>query len=175
MYRAALDDYAAWMAPTERMTTLVNLASAQDLHGDSAGAEATLRERLLFARESWPRGSWRIGGSAMALAGLMLRSERYADAEPFLREAVDSYSQVLGPDHGWTANAESILGSALGHLERFSEGEPLLLRGFQNLMAAAGMEDPRTVDSARRLVEFYEGQGRTSDAARHRAMIQNPK
>jgi serine/threonine protein kinase len=171
MYRAALDDYALWMAPTERVTTLVNLASAQDLQGDGAGAEATLRERLLFARESWPRGSWRVGGSAMALAGLMLRSERYADAEPFLREAVASFSEVLGPDHSWTADAESILGSTLGHLGRFSEGEPLLLHGFQNLLDGPGLDDRFTVDSVRRLVEFYEMQGRTSEAARYRAMI----
>jgi tetratricopeptide (TPR) repeat protein len=171
MYRAALDDYALWMAPTERVTTLVNLASAQDLQGDAAGAEATLRERLLFARESWPRGSWRVGGSAMALAGLMLRSERYADAEPFLREAVASFSEVLGPDHSWTADAESILGSALGHLGRFSEGEPLLLHGFQNLLDGPGLDDRFTVDSVRRLVEFYEMQGRTSEAERYRAMI----
>ncbi|MCJ7628363.1 MAG: tetratricopeptide repeat protein, partial [Longimicrobiales bacterium] len=171
LYRTALEGYALSMSAKERLTTLGNLASVQDMQGDAAGAEATLRERLLYAKDSWATGSWRIGQAAFGVASFFLRVERYAEAEPFLRETVSSYSETLGPDHRWTANAESILGSTLGHLGRFPEGEPLLLRGFQNLMAGPGPDDPSTVDSVRRLVEFFELQGRVAEADRYRAMI----
>jgi len=150
---------------------LNNIAGIRDTQGDREGTEAILRERLIFARRSWPRGSWRIGAAAMALAGYILEEERYAEAEPYLREAVTSYSESLRPDHGWTANAESILGATLGRLGKSEEGEPLLLRGYQNLVGERGATDSWTLDSLRRLVEFYDLQGRTSDAARYRAMI----
>lgn len=171
LYRTALGDYGRWMVPSRRMTTLVNLASVQSLLGDSTGTEATLRERLSYAQDRWPEGSWRIGGAALALGRYYLERERFADAERFLREAVASYSESLRADHGWTANAESLLGSALGHLGKFDEGERFLLHGYENLLAGPGPEDRWTVDAVRRLAEFYELQGRSGEAARYRRLI----
>jgi len=171
LYRTSLEEYRLWMAPTERMTTLVNLASVQALQGDTAGAAATLQERLLYARESWPQGSWRVGEAAQALSRFYIRQERFAEAEAPLREAAASFSQTLGQGHAWTANAESILGAALGRLGRPTEAEPLLLRGFEALLAGPGADDPWTADAAGRLAEFLELQGRTDQAARYRAKI----
>jgi len=153
------------------MTTLVNLASVQDLGGDTLAAAQTLMERLAFARESWPRGSWRIGEAATAVARFYLYRQRFADAEPYLRETVEVYSETLGPTHGWTANAESILGSALRELGRYEEAEELLVRGFEDLLAGPGPGDRWTLDALRRVVEFYEVTGRAPEAARYRAMI----
>lgn len=170
-YRRALDEVGRWMGPSQRITTMANLAAALEYQGDLAGTEAILTERLEFARHAWPAGSWRLGQSAMALGGMYVRQDRFADAEPFLREAVESYSDILGPNHRWTANAESILGANLGYLDKLVEGEGLLIRGHRTLLEQAGAEDRWTVDAVNRLVTFYEMSGREAEAERYRVLL----
>ncbi len=173
LYRQALDRYGAWMSPAARGTALQNLASVQGLQGDSAAAALSLEQRLRFARAAWPKGGWRVGDAALSFGRLLLLREKYGQAEPFLRDAVANFTQDLGPDHGWTANAESILGEDLAHLGKFEEAEPLLLAAFDKLMAGPGPGDRWTVDSVQRLAECYELWGRPTEAARYRDMIQD--
>ncbi len=173
LYRKALKEYRAWMTPTERLTTLQNLASAEALRGDSLAAARALEERLVYARVSWPRGSWRVGDAALSVGRLSMLRGRYGEAEPYLREALKSFTRMLGPHHGWTANAESLLGSDLALQQRYDEAETLLVGACDELLSGPGPRDRWTVASVRRLADFYDMRGRRDEAARYRAMIRS--
>ena len=112
---------------------LQNLASAQELLGDTVGLIATLKEGVAFAEEAWPEGNWRVGQAWKVLSVAYLRYGFTVESEEPLRNAVASFTQILGPGHGWTAGAESELGDLLGTLGRPLEAEPLLLEGYRTL------------------------------------------
>ena len=85
-----------------------------------------------------------------------------------LREAVASYTVTLGAEHGWTADAESVLGGALTSTGQFAEAEQFLLSGYQKLRAAGDPDGPFTRQAADRLVGYYERVGRPAEAERYR-------
>jgi tetratricopeptide (TPR) repeat protein len=166
-YREALDSYARWISPSSRLRVLQNLASAQELLGDTEGLIATLKEGVTFAEEAWPEGNWRVGQAWKVLSVAYLRYGFRVESEESLRNAVASFTQILGPVHGWAAGAESELGDLLGILGRPLEAEPLLLEGYRKLLAGSGPEHALTRAAAGRLSDFYQAQGRTAEAARY--------
>ncbi len=155
-YRRALEEYGRWVRPTARMTVLRNLAAVQTLQGDTLATQETLRERLRFARQAWPRGNWRVGEAASILAGVYIQAGELAEAEGPLREALAVYRETIGERHAWTGNVESILGAVLAGLGRREEAEGHLLRGYEILRDAAGPDDPRTRNAASRLESFRQ-------------------
>jgi len=169
-YRRALDDYGDWIALDNRHMLRANLATALRFQGDSLGAVAVLTERLDRAREWWPGGHWRVGQAAGDLGNAYLQFGEPERAAPFLREAVATYHELLGPEHRWTALAESALGEALTRVGESAEAERCLLEAYRKLSAVAGPEDEALRTTARRLADLYEGQGRPADAAQYRSM-----
>lgn len=169
-YREALDVYGRWIAPSERVVVLNNLASVQDVQGDTSAALGTLREGVEFAQGAWPDGNWRTGLRWAVLAQAHIKYGHIAEAEDPLREAIDSYATTLGPGHRWTASMESQLGDLLAALGRPDEAEPLLLRAYGKLRTDPGSEDRETRQAARRLAAFYESLGRDVQAERYRIL-----
>jgi len=168
LYRTALDDYAPWRNPPETRTLLGNLASVLWDQGKHPEVFEPLSEILRLAREEWPLGHWRVGSAAVALGDYFSRLGRPTDAEPYLRETLESYREALGPDHGWTFNARSLLGANLAQQGRYRESETLLVSGFEGLLTAAGAQDSFTEAARQRLVEMYELWGNPEKAAQYR-------
>jgi tetratricopeptide (TPR) repeat protein len=66
------------------------------------------------------------------LGGVRLEQQRYAEAEPQLRAALDIYEKTT-PD-AWTRyQAESLLGASLAGQQKYEQAEPLLLSGYQGM------------------------------------------
>jgi serine/threonine-protein kinase len=149
---------------------LNNLAGVLYQQGKYAEAEEALRERLAVAEAHWPAGDWRIGNAHSSLGDLFMMLGDTTQAEAFVRKRVEIYASALGPDHGWTAHAQAVLGSCLTGLRRYPEAERLLLTGYSSLRAGSGLEDRYTQDAVTRLITLYRAWGRDDDAERYRQL-----
>jgi serine/threonine-protein kinase len=109
--------------------------------------------------------------SAVALQylGLALAAQgQVAGADSALRRSLALRREYLPADHWAIASSESVLGHHLAMTGRAGEGEPMLRRSFEKLLAARGAEADPTRQTARRLAEVYEQLGRRRDADRWR-------
>ena len=82
--------------------------------------------------------------TTLAVLGRIVEVRAPAAAEPLLREAVEIRRASLGPDHPYTARAESQLGECLALLQRTGEALPLLRHGAEILRAILGEDHPET-------------------------------
>jgi len=100
---------------------------------------------------------------------LAYRSQgKFVEAEPLAREALD-FSRRKQPDDWRRFRAESLLGASLAGERKYAEAEPLLVEGYQGMVArkeaiAAGDRDH--LNLARKwLVQLYESWGKPEKAA----------
>src|SRR5262249_34857800 len=114
-------------------------------------------------------------GLATALADLglcLLRQEKFAEAEPHLRENLAA-REGTQPNDWRRSRAQSLLGASLAGQQKYAEAEPLLLAGYQGLKdrqkdlpKAAKTE---LTDALDRLIRLYEAWGKLAEAAAWRA------
>jgi len=109
---------------------------------------------------------------SMADLALAYQSEeKFTDGERLAREAVDM-NRKKRPDEWKRFKAESLLGATLSGQKRYAEGEPLLLVGYQGMLARKdrmGAPDRYDLDRAREwLVHLYEAWGKPDKAAAFR-------
>jgi Flp pilus assembly protein TadD len=151
--------------------TLAVLAAMTFLYqhnGQYASAEKLAVETLAGRRQALGSQHQDTMASAADLA-LAYRSEgRFAEAEPLAREAVEFYRNKQ-PDNWRRYRAESLLGAALSGLGKYSEGEPLLIEGYQGMLARKArisLLDEHHVDQAHKwLVQLYQAWGKLDQAA----------
>jgi hypothetical protein len=108
----------------------------------------------------------------LAATGItLLRVGAWADAETILRECIEIRS-AIEPDQWRTWNTKSLLGHALLGQARYAEAEPLLLEGYEGLVAHEAdipqASKFRTTDAVQRLVQLYEAWGKPEQADRWR-------
>jgi hypothetical protein len=106
--------------------------------------------------------------SVADLALAYISGGKFTDAEPLVREALD-FNQKKQPDDWQRYRAESLLGASLAGQKKFSEAEPLLLEGYQGMLARKeriAVPDQYHLDRAHEwLVQLYEAWGRPDKAA----------
>lgn len=86
------------------------------------------------------------------LAAVHMRSGRYAEAEPLLRESLALIEATLPSGHWAIDEGRNRLGQCLMALGRYAEAEPLLVESWRALSAKRGDESP-VAQRARREVE----------------------
>jgi eukaryotic-like serine/threonine-protein kinase len=126
--------------------------------GELDRAERLLRDVLEQFRK---RGTSSRHARANALGWLaltMLLQERYAEAEPLVREARAYYEKEF-PDNPGHFYWMSLLGAVLLGQQKYAEAEPLILQGYE------GMKQRQTrclvirlqlAEASQRVVRFYE-------------------
>ncbi len=171
LYREAIPLEREWGAAPSLILLFNNLTSVLDKQGKYGEAEKALLEAKSVAEEHWPQGHWRVGAAYGALGELYLNVGDTVAAEPYQRKRLESYTESLGPDHGWTAVAKAALATCLTSMRRFEEAERLLLEGYATLRAASGVEDPYTQDALTRLVTLYEAWGKPDLAEPYRSLL----
>lgn len=77
-------------------------------------------------------------------------------------------SVTVPEEHYWVALAKSALGECLTIQKRYEEAEPLLLRGYNDLKAALGEQQPRTAEAKQRLLALYQAWDKPDQIARYR-------
>jgi serine/threonine protein kinase/tetratricopeptide (TPR) repeat protein len=102
----------------------------------------------------------------------LLKYGHYTEAERVLRECL-AIRQAKLPDDWSTFNTQSLLGDSLLGQQRYGEAEPLLMQGFQGMLARAktipAPAQIRLTEARQRLVQLYEAWGRPEQAAQWRA------
>jgi hypothetical protein len=99
----------------------------------------------------------------MAALGLdLLEQQKSAEAEPLLRECL-LVREKIAPDEWRTFNTKSMLGGSLLCHEEYDEAEPLLLAGYEGMLARQEKIPPeariRLAEAVERLVRLYEATG----------------
>jgi tetratricopeptide (TPR) repeat protein/predicted Ser/Thr protein kinase len=93
---------------------------------------------------------------------------KFAEAEPVAREAVEAEKKVQ-PDDWQRYRAESLLGASLAGQRKYADAEPLLLEGYQGILARKdhiAVSDQYHLELAHRwLVQFYQAWGKPDKAA----------
>jgi len=137
-------------------------------HGTPAEVEAFLLQRLdQFPRLGRAHENF-VAKTMRHLARLYARQGRAREAEQRYRDVLAQLRKTA-PETDWeVGRAKSELGAQLAARRAFAEAEPLLLAGFETLLADTGVKH-ETCDIARtRLVTLYEHWNRPEDARRWR-------
>ncbi|MBV9154647.1 MAG: tetratricopeptide repeat protein [Acidobacteriaceae bacterium] len=109
--------------------------------------------------------------SAADLALAYLSRQKFAESEPLAREALEFY-QKKQPDDWQRFRAESLLGASLAGQRRYAEADPLLVDGYEGVLARnerIAVENRYHRDRAREwLIQFYTASGKPDKAAEWR-------
>ena len=88
-------------------------------------------------------------------AVVFLRQQRYAEAEPLLRESLAINADLYGRDHPMTRSVVSNLGGALRQQERPAEALPFYREAHAGFLDQYGIRNPRTLISQYNLGNCY--------------------
>jgi tetratricopeptide (TPR) repeat protein len=139
-----------------------------NLLGNHDVAEPYLEEFISYARQA-PGGVGQYGSALSHLAGIRRRQGSFIEAEELLRECL-----AIGSPEDWTSpNSKSLLGECLVNQGKFVEAEPILIAGFEGLLAREEtiwdvLRPIRMTNSAQRLVTLYEKWDKPKEAAKWR-------
>ena len=92
---------------------------------------------------------------------------RFEDGERDARESLEIRRKYLAEGKPQTASARSVLGGCLLGQGRFAEAEPLLLDGFNGLLATRGIGEEHTRNALDRLANLYLQTNRPEAARQH--------
>jgi serine/threonine protein kinase len=106
--------------------------------GESKDAERALTEALLIQRKTLVKDHCCTGQTLAALGWAVTKNGRAEEGELLLREGLDICQRKLPKGDWFTADTESLLGGCLTAQRQFGKAEPLLLAGYNDLLAAAG-------------------------------------
>jgi tetratricopeptide (TPR) repeat protein len=134
--------------------------------GDLAGAEAVWREQVESLRAR-PADDLQLADALASLTVTLLLEQKFVEAEPLARECLTIFekNQVGGLP---TFRARMLLGEILVAQENYTEGEPLLLSGFEGVRRLKDGLPPyikqRVREDIKRIAQRYEGANRTAQA-----------
>jgi serine/threonine-protein kinase len=126
------------------------LAEALLAQGQLDAARSTAEQALAWQRRRL-RPKHPALATTLAALGRIVEVRAPAAAEPLLREAVEIRRASLGPDHPYTARAESQLGECLALQRRIGEALPLLRHAAEILRAVLGDDHPEARQARKRL------------------------
>lgn len=183
-----LDDHARELALREQALTL-----RRELHepGDERVLQAVQDLALAYGRDGqWERAQplWqelltsqrallgpedpRTLGVLAQFATALVDQNKYDEAEPVLRELLEARERVQ-PEAWTTFNTRSGLGGVLLGRGRYAEAEPLLVSGYEGLLARREQHVEATRirigEALDRLERLYTAWGRAEESAAWRA------
>lgn len=137
-----------------------------------AESERLLREALAQQLKLLEPDHANTALTRMALADLLIRDGRSAEALELAEAALRAFQRTLGDKHWYTMMGLSVYGAALGATGSRAEGEQLLLQAYQNLAADSSAAPVGVQQALLRLIEFYETGRETDKAAEYRLLYQ---
>ncbi len=192
--------YQAAKEPEKALPLLQQAAAGVELHGfewheagDMIGQLCICHEQLKqYAQAEVWRRKWlplakakagpRSERYAVALAGLgsnLIRQQKHADAEPFLREGLTLFEK-LKPEEWETFRTQSLFGAALLGQRKYADAEPHLVRGCRGMAGWAERLGPShgsltqmpLTEALERLVHLYDSWGKPAEAAKWRKELE---
>ncbi|MCS6849664.1 MAG: tetratricopeptide repeat protein [Gemmataceae bacterium] len=167
--------YAGW--------TVNNLIDCHERLQQFEQAEARRRKWLAHVKEQVGPAHPAYAGELAALGLLLLKQQKWAEAEAVLRECLAIREKAPGADSsgsGWLVfNTMSLLGEALLGQKKYAEAEPLLVKGYEGLQARQQSipkeGQVRIPEALERLVLLYEAVGKQDEAAKWRKELEAAK
>jgi serine/threonine-protein kinase len=127
--RAALEPlierWRAIHAPEDEryVAALTSLAASTDGVGDNIASEARYRELLALMQRIYKAPHDAIATAMRNLALIIMRSEKFEEAESLLNQALAMQRQVFGDDHQEVAATYAGLGALWAEQRRFAEAD----------------------------------------------------
>ncbi|HEX3122239.1 MAG TPA: serine/threonine-protein kinase [Rhodanobacteraceae bacterium] len=120
-----IDRWRAIRAPEDQryVAALTSLATSTDAVGDKPGSEARYRELLASAQRIYKAPHDLIAKAMRNLALIILRSEKFEEAESLLNQALAMQRQILGDDHQEVAATYAAFGALWVEQRRFAEAD----------------------------------------------------
>ena len=152
----------------DTLDTLSDFASMYQLQGKYVEAETHVAQALAGRRQALGSEDPETIASAADLALAYQSQGKFVESEPLAREAmeVDRREQ---PDSWQRFRAESLVGASLDGQKKFAEAEPLLLEGYQGMLARKqrmAAKDWYHLDRAREwIVQLYQAWGKPAKAS----------
>jgi serine/threonine protein kinase/Tfp pilus assembly protein PilF len=150
------------------LNTISNFASMYQQKGDYALAETHAAQALAGRRHALGSEHPDTMVSAADLALAYLSQGKFVESEPLAREALE-FDRKKQPEEWQRFSAEILLGKSLAGQKKYAESEPLLLEGYQGMLARKdriAVPDRYELDRAREwLVQLYQAWGKPAKAA----------
>jgi serine/threonine protein kinase/tetratricopeptide (TPR) repeat protein len=196
-------DYQDAKQPEKALPLLQQAAAGIELYGFELHEAGDMIEQLCICHEQlkqyeqaevwrrkWVPLAMAKGGPqsrryAEALAGLgsnLVRQQKHADAEPFLRESL-ALLEKLKPEDWETFRTQSLCGAALLGQRKYADAEPHLVRGCHGMAGWADRLGPShgsftrkpLTEALERLVQLYDAWGKPDEAVRWRKELEGMK
>ena len=166
------EGYPAARKRSDAFRFRTGMIDAYFLAGMPTEADTVADELLLDARAFGAADDLQLAGVLAAVGLAHLRGGRHAKAEAVLRECL-ALREKKQPDAWLTLNTKSMLGGALLGQKKYTEAEPLLLKGYNGLRQREKTIPPqglvRLPEALDRLVEFSAATDRPDDVKKWRA------
>src|SRR5215472_4920367 len=150
------------------LLTLDDLAYMYQQQGRYGLAETHSAQALAGRRHALGSEHPDTMASAADLALAYLSQGKFAESEPLAREALE-FNRNKQPEDWQRFRTESLLGVSLAGQKKYAEAEPLLLEGYQGMLARKermAVPDWYHLDRAREwLVQLYQAWGKPAKAA----------
>jgi hypothetical protein len=150
---------------------LVDLYRDWGKSDDSERWKAQWRDDIRGETESLPTSPAERSVALLRLGQMLLDHDEFKAAEPLLRECLEIRERAT-PRHWATYDARSLLGAALLGQQRYEEAEPLLIAGYEGLIArqreigSANRQAPEI--ALQRVIQLYEQWNKSAEAERWR-------
>jgi tetratricopeptide (TPR) repeat protein len=174
LYRQTLEMKRRVLGPEHHSTlvTLDEFASMYQRQGKYGLAETQASQALAGLRHKLGSEHPDTMDTELDVALAYLSQGKFSNAEPLAREVFD-FDRKKQPDDWQRFRAESLLGAGLAGEKKYAEGEPLLLEGYQGMLARKDRVDVSEnyhLDRAHKwLVDLYVAWGKPEKAAEWRA------
>jgi serine/threonine-protein kinase len=153
-------------------SALNDLGSAALQRGHLDVAEARFRRMASIYERVYAEEHYLVGIATSNLASVLFAKGEHAEAERLFRDAIGVYERTQGAEHLNTGIGRIKLGRTLLRLARAEEAAAELLAGYDIVRAQASPSVSWLQSARTDLVTAYEALGRTEDAARFRAELE---
>jgi hypothetical protein len=162
----------------DTLDTISDIAAMYQRQGNYALAETYAARARAGRRHALGPEHPETMASAADLALAYLSQGKFAGSEPLAREAID-FNRKRQPDDWQGFRAETLLGASLAGQKKYAEAEPLLLEGYQGMLARKDqmkVADKYHLDRAREwIVQLYQAWGKPEKAAEWRQQVKETK
>jgi eukaryotic-like serine/threonine-protein kinase len=155
----------------QTLAALANFASMYQREGKYALAETYATQALAGRRHALGSEDPETMAAAADLALAYISERKFAESEALAREALE-FNRKKQPDDWQRFRAEALLGASLAGQKKYAEAEPMLLEGYQGMLARKdriAVPDQYHLDLAREwLIQLYRAWGKPEKAAEWR-------
>lgn len=137
------------------------LAKALRMLDNLEDAENLQREILSILETRYPDAPEARGDILVDLGNTLIRTRKFEEAEPLIRESLEIRRQTLAPDDWHIFNIMSILGECLLGMNDYGEAGALLERAWNGLSSSRQqIPNVNKAEALRRLIQLNEKLGR---------------